>query len=117
MLVIYHSRTGNVKKFIDKTGLNALPMNQVDKVEEPFVLVTFTDKFGEVPKPVADFLELHHEYLRGISSSGNRNWGSHLFGKCADTISQKYGVPIISKFEMQGLKGDVETFIEGVLNL
>jgi protein involved in ribonucleotide reduction len=117
VLIIYASRTGNVKRFIDKLDMNTKAIGDIDVVDEPFVLLTYTDRFGEVPKAVSDFLDKHHEYLVGVSASGNRNWGADLFARSADKVSQKYGVPIISKFEMSGGKGDVKNFIEGVLNL
>lgn len=118
MLVLYASRTGNVKRFVDKLGMNSKAIGDIDDVvNEPFVLITYTDKFGEVPSEVSNFLERHHENMVAVSASGNMNWGVHLYGQSADKISQKYGVPIISKFEMSGGKGDVEKFKKEVLNL
>jgi protein involved in ribonucleotide reduction len=116
MKIYFASRTGNVKRFIESTGFDAEAIGDV-VVSEPFVLVTYTDLFGQVPKVVDDFLDLHHENLIGVSGSGNKNWGADLFARSADLISKKYGVPIISKFEMSGTKGDVEVFKERVLQL
>lgn len=118
MLIVYYSRTGNVQRFIDKLELRAVPITEVgESIDEPYVLLSFTDRFGEVPKKIDEFLSKHHKNLIGVASSGNRNWGSHLFGKMADTVSQRYDVPIIHKFEMSGIQGDVKIFKERVLNL
>lgn len=118
MLIVYASRTGNVKRFIDKTGLRAKSIKDIDEaLNEPYVLVCYTDKFGQVPDEVNLFLENHHENLIGVSASGNKNWGIDLFARSANIISEKYNIPLISKFEMSGGKGDVDNFIKGVLKL
>ncbi len=53
----------------------------MEPVHEPFIIVTGTIGFGEEPEPVQSFLEVNHQYIRGVAASGNRNWG--------DEISQK----------------------------
>ncbi|MDQ0112721.1 class Ib ribonucleoside-diphosphate reductase assembly flavoprotein NrdI [Paenibacillus harenae] len=113
MLVVYDSKTGNVKRFINKLNMRAMPIDEEKSVDEPFVLVTYTTGFGEVPEKVASFLKRNFEHLRGVSASGNRNWGTG-FAKSADTISQMYDVPVISKFELSGTSQDTEHFVERV---
>ncbi len=46
----------------------------MEPVHEPFIIVTGTIGFGEVPEPVQSFLEVNHQYIRGVAASGNRNW-------------------------------------------
>lgn len=113
MLVVYDSRTGNVKRFIKKLNMRAMPIDAKDEVDEPFVLVTYTTGFGQVPEKVQSFLESNSEHLRGVSASGNRNWGTG-FAKSADTISEKYHVPVILKFELSGTNQDTQHFVERV---
>lgn len=113
MLVVYDSKTGNVKRFINKLNMRAVPIDEQDQVDEPFVLVTYTTGFGQVPEKVNSFLETNHEMLRGVSASGNRNWGQG-FAKSADTISRKYDVPVILKFELSGTSQDTQHFVERV---
>ncbi|MFF2886858.1 class Ib ribonucleoside-diphosphate reductase assembly flavoprotein NrdI [Paenibacillus sp. NPDC057967] len=113
MLVVYDSKTGNVKRFIKKLNMRAVPIDEQNQVDEPFVLVTYTTGFGQVPEKVNSFLEMNHNMLRGVSASGNRNWGPG-FAKSADTISQKYHVPVISKFELSGTSQDTLHFVERV---
>jgi protein involved in ribonucleotide reduction len=81
------------------------------EVQEKFVLITFTVGFGKVSNKVMEFLNYKDNYknMIGVSSSGNRNWGSG-FCKAAEIISNKYNVPIISKFELAGTQNDVEYF-------
>lgn len=110
MNVFYFSMVGNVRRFIAKTGLKACPIGDYD-VYAPFVLVTNTLGFGEVPAPVTDFLRRNGRWLAGVASSGNRNWGTN-YGKAADSIAQEYGVPILLKFELSGTDDDVRIFTE-----
>jgi protein involved in ribonucleotide reduction len=116
MLVVYSSKTGNVKRFVNKLeGVRSISINEVgdSKVDEPYVLITYTTGFGEVPSEVEEFLTNNHENLIAVCSSGNRNWGEN-FAIAADKISHKYNVPILLKFELSGGKGDVEKFKERV---
>ncbi|MDQ6419046.1 class Ib ribonucleoside-diphosphate reductase assembly flavoprotein NrdI [Paenibacillus sp. LHD-117] len=113
MLVVYDSKTGNVKRFINKLNMRAMPIDEQVEVEEPFVLVTYTTGFGQVPDKVNTFLKTNHGLLRGVSASGNRNWGNG-FAKSADTISSMYDVPVILKFELSGTSRDTEYFVERV---
>ncbi|WP_088363947.1 class Ib ribonucleoside-diphosphate reductase assembly flavoprotein NrdI [Bacillus cereus] len=113
MLIVYASKTGKVRSFINKLGMRAVEIKDEIIVTEPFVLITYTIGFGQVPDEVQNFLEDNHMYLRGVISSGNRNWGNN-FGKAADIISQKYrlrngsNIPILHKFEMAGTNKDIE---------
>jgi protein involved in ribonucleotide reduction len=113
MLVVYDSKTGNVKRFINKLNMRSMPIDEQVRLEEPFVLVTYTTGFGQVPEKVNAFLKSNHDLLRGVSASGNRNWGSG-FAKSADTISSMYDVPVILKFELSGTSLDTEYFVERV---
>lgn len=111
MLIAYDSKTGNVKRFVTKLELPCIQLKEDLMVNEKFILITYTIGFGEVPKNVMTFLEKNHQYLIGVASSGNRNWGNN-FAVAADIIAAKYNVPIIHKFELSGTKKDVEIFLE-----
>lgn len=127
MLIAFDTRTGNVRRFIDKVlksdkaealNIKAVEISEGLSVNESFVLVTYTDGFGKVPQSTLDFLENNDKHLVGISASGNKNWGSN-FAKSAEIIYNKYkyiinNLRLISRFEMSGGKKDIETFLEGV---
>lgn len=113
MLVVYDSKTGNVKRFISKLNMRVIPIEEQEAIQEPFVLITYTTGFGQVPERVMSFLKRNSKHLRGVSASGNRNWGTG-FAKSADTIAELYNVPVISKFELSGTKYDTENFVERV---
>lgn len=118
MLIVFASLNGNVRRFVQKTGLEAVEINEDLVVTEPFILVTHTSGFGEVPIKVLDFLERDHHYalIRSVAASGNMNWGNN-FARSADIISYKYKVPVMMKFEMSGRTPEVEKFIQEVLNI
>ncbi|EST52336.1 ribonucleotide reductase [Brevibacillus panacihumi W25] len=118
MMIAYDSRTGNVQRFVDKLN-DRLPSVQIQpdlRVDKPFVLITYTTGFGQVPEKVEAFLADNHAYLRGVAASGNRNWGAN-FAKSADWIAQRYRVPVLAKFELSGTTRDLESFQNEVTSI
>jgi protein involved in ribonucleotide reduction len=111
--VYYDSLTGNVRRFAERLPFEALNIAEVTVVSEPFVLVTYTTGFGNVPPTTREFLRKHGKLLRGVASSGNRNWGLN-FGRAADKIALVYNVPILLKFELSGTNDDIKTLAERV---
>ena len=122
MFVYYDSKTGNVQRFIDKIKKEKPEWSFVKisgdmEISENGHLVTFTTNFGEIPDTTEKFLENENnrKCIKSISSSGNMNWGT-LFGKAADNIEEKYGIPVLMKFELSGTHIQVEYFINNVEN-
>ncbi|HFJ9376885.1 TPA: class Ib ribonucleoside-diphosphate reductase assembly flavoprotein NrdI [Bacillus paranthracis] len=109
MLIVYASKTGNVKRFVGKTGLETLQISEELMVNEKCVLITYTTGFGAVPEEVSEFMKKNSKNVVGVVASGNRNWGD-MFGASADKISKQYGMPVLMKFEMSGTNNDVELF-------
>ena len=117
MKIVFDSKTGNVERFMARLqDFQTIKIVPGLIVNEPFMLVTYTTGFGNVPQTVKDFLHRNHPFLCGVSASGNKNWGD-LFAQSADTISKAYMVPILSKFEMAGTDIDIEYFKERVLQV
>ena len=59
MKIVYASRTGNVESLINKLNLTAVKIEgQGETVSEDFILMTYTDGFGDVPSEVEDFLNV-----------------------------------------------------------
>ena len=122
MFVYYDSKTGNVQRFIDKIKKERPEWSFVKisgdmEILENGHLVTFTTNFGEIPDTTEKFLENENnkKYIKSVSSSGNMNWGT-LFGKAADNIEEKYGIPVLMKFELSGTHVQVEYFINSIEN-
>ena len=83
------------------------------EISENGHLVTFTTNFGEIPDTTEKFLENENnrKYIKSVSSSGNMNWGT-LFGKAADNIEEKYGIPVLMKFELSGTSKEIRNYIK-----
>lgn len=118
MFVYYDSKTGNVQRFIDKIKKERPEWSFVKisgdmEISENGHLVTFTTNFGEIPNTTEKFLENknNRKCIKSISSSGNMNWGT-LFGKAADSIEEKYGIPVLMKFELSGTSKEIRNYIE-----
>jgi len=118
MLIIFASRTGNVRRFVKKAAeLSVLHLRTCELTTIiPFRqahLVTYTDPMGAVPPLVQSFLEEHHRKILSISGSGNRNWGRD-FAAAVDRIHQQYDIPINLKFELSGTPGEIQTFVDHI---
>ncbi|PCK18331.1 class Ib ribonucleoside-diphosphate reductase assembly flavoprotein NrdI [Bacillus pumilus] len=117
MLITYDSLTGNVQRFVDKiTNNKYCKVKKITEdmlITEPFIHITYTIGFGEVPKLTQIFIHNNKDMLRGICSSGNKNWGNN-FGVAADKIANQYNVPILLKFELAGTDSDVAKFLQEV---
>jgi len=120
MLIVFASRTGNVRRFVKKAvELSVLRLRTCELPEIiPFQhahLVTYTDPMGAVPPMVENFLIHHHRKILSISGSGNRNWGRD-FAAAVDHIHQQYGIPINLKFELSGTPTEIQTFVDYINN-
>lgn len=109
LLIAFDSKTGNVRRFVKKINSNAIQIDEEMILDEKFVLITYTTGMGKVPSKVSKFLEKNHKNMVAVAASGNRNWGES-FCKSANTIAEKYNVPVILRFEMAGTPTDVEKF-------
>jgi protein involved in ribonucleotide reduction len=116
MLVLYDSKTGNVKRFISKLPYGPICISERADVHEPFCLVTYTTGMGQVPPTTVEFLQRNGMHLKAVASSGNKNWGAN-FGNAAKVISKAFQVPIIHIFELSGTGEDVEIFIQNMSRL
>ncbi|AGY90159.1 phage protein NrdI [Staphylococcus aureus] len=114
----YYSRTRQTERFMEKV----LEQIQIDvhrikdeplEINNSYVLITPTYDFGEVPAPVETFLEneTNQNNLIAVMSSGNRNWGTN-FAIAGDTISKRFNVELIGKYELAGNMVDVNKLVD-----
>lgn len=123
--VAFHSRTGQTRRFIEKLceELPSLEAIEIDsgweKVDKPYVLVTPTYRFGNIPEEVEDFLETleNAENIVAVVSSGNMNWGRDRFAMSGDKISKWMNVPWLHKFELRGNTQDLEIVKEELIKI
>lgn len=101
-MIVYASRTGNVRHIVSKLGLPAMEIQPAMQVAEPFILFTYTDGIGSVPQIVEHFMTRNSSLCRGVIVSGNTNFGQHNFARAGDLIAQKYNVPLVRKIDLRG---------------
>lgn len=115
MKIVYHSFTGNCKRFAQALNPNALSTKELPIADEDIVLVFPTVGFGQVPPAVKRYLQTNREHIKFVVSSGNRNWGPN-FAKGADIITQHLGIPSY-KIELAGTTEDIENVKQQIAEL
>lgn len=109
-MIYYYSLTGNVRRFVQKMSLPCREItNPYEIVDHPYVLITPTTGFGQVPSMVDDFVQYNVVELRGVVVSGNANWGRN-YGAAGYKIADEYGVPLLLRFELSGTDEDIAKF-------
>lgn len=116
MVIVYYSLTGQVKRFVGKISkYSSYNIDEYDDSIGEYILITPTHGFGEIPKKVKKFLDIHSANMKGVCASGRQVWKLRgTYCKCADVIHEQYGVPILLKFEMSGNEKDIETLLERI---
>lgn len=114
-MIVYASKTQNVARFVKKLKYHDVCEIRTgeEQLTQPFVLITYTTGFGEVPSEIQTFLKTHHHLLVAVVASGNRNWGDN-FAKAGMHIAKTYQVPLLHCFELAGLDQDIQIVEEGV---
>lgn len=107
-MIVYASRTGNVRYIVSKLQAESLELKENLIVDEPYLLLTYTDRLGEVPAKVAKFLQSNSQLCKGVVASGNSNFGHGFFGAAGDKIAKAYQIPLVRKLELRGFQVDYE---------
>lgn len=107
-MIVFASRTGNVRSVVSKLGLPAIEVTEHLIVHEPFLLMTYTDGLGEVPSIVEAFMAHNASYCKGIVASGNQNFGHALFAGSGDKLTTKYNIPLVCKLDLRGRQADLD---------
>lgn len=104
MKLVYASRTGNVQKLTDRLfAADVLKITSGEEtVKEDYILITYTDGVGIIPPAVEKFLDANSGNCKGVAVSGNSERHPDTFCFAADKIAEKYGLPILAKFEKDG---------------
>jgi protein involved in ribonucleotide reduction len=115
-LVYYTTKTKNTEKLVKKIdGYDIISIGSDTIISEPYILFTGTyarnDGTGAVHPVVIKFLNKNHNLIKGVVSTGNRNFGKY-FAYAADIISQKCKVPIVHKAEFFGTTEDINIIKE-----
>ena len=108
MKYAFASRTGNVEAIVNSLGIDALRIDDgSENINEPFILFTYTDGYGDVPAEVENFLMVNGTLIQGVVCSGDTGYGD-AYCQAADKISEDYGCEILYKVENSGTPEDIE---------
>lgn len=117
MLILFDTRTNNVKRFVNKLKdrLPEVELILIDEnivIDRKFHLVTYTTRVGQIPEKTSKFLEINHNNALTVSVSGNTIWGSS-YGLALEKITTLYpNIVEGMKFELSGIDEDVEKYKE-----
>lgn len=108
MNIVYASRMGHVEGIIKRLGIyNALKIVEgSEKMDGEYVLFTYTDGKGIIPKIVESFLQ-SNPGIKAVVGSGSLERHADTFNFAAVKISETYGVPLIAKLDMDGTDDDI----------
>lgn len=118
MKIVYASRTGNVQSLVNQLNIEE-PLfieNGSEVILEPYLLITYTDGYGDVPGEVESFLENNSKFLKGVIVSGDQGYGD-AYCKAGDVISEDFNVPCLYKFENDGEAKDIVAIQEIIDNV
>jgi len=107
-MIVYASRTGNVRYIVSRLQLPAIEIADGLKLTEPFLIFTYTDGLGDVPRHVSQFMERNGAMCQGVIASGNSNFGHRVFGAAGDALARQWQVPLVRKFDLRGFAEDYE---------
>lgn len=114
MRIVYYSFTNNTKAFVEKYFEEYELMSiEEGSVNCPYLLITPTYDFGQIPSVVEEWLDDNHQHMVGVVSNGNRNWGD-MYARAGDLISDSYNVPLILKIELRGNEEDSKIIKEWI---
>lgn len=114
-MIVYASRTGNVRNVVSKLTAESIELSDGLVLNEPYLLITYTDGLGDVPSKVSCFLENNRNFCKGVVASGNSNFGHNVFGAAGEKIAATYHVPLVRKLDLRGNQADyeaIQTFYE-----
>ncbi len=115
MEIVYFSLTGNIKRFLEKTGLitQAQAITPHLVISKPYMLITSTLGFGEIPEDVKHFLNhpTNQANIKYVIGSGNKNWGIY-YANAAKLIAKQYNIPNLFNFELAGNQEDINKFLD-----
>lgn len=117
MKVVYATAQGKTEAFVNRIGVKD-PVKIGDgseKINEDYILFTYTTGHGEVPAPVAAFVKNNASNIKAVIGVGNIPFHADTFAFAADNIAKQYNVPILYKIDGAGEEID-EKRVKLILN-
>ena len=114
MKYAFASRTGNVEEIISSLGIDALRINDgSESIDEPYILFTYTDGYGDVPAEVENYLMANGTLIQGVVQYEHNKYREAYY-KAADQLSEDYGCEILYKVENSGTPEDIENIKKAI---
>ena len=107
-----------MEEIISSLGIDALRINDgSESIDEPYILFTYTDGYGDVPAEVENFLMANGTLIQGVVCSGDTNYGD-AYCQAAEKVkipgSLDYGCEILYKVENSGTPEDIENIKKAI---
>lgn len=107
MKYVYASRSGRTEKLVQALGLEAVKLEEgTPAMDEDFIVFTYTDGKGAVPKVVENYLKACGGKLKGVVATGNMERHAETFCWAGDSIAKDYNVPCLGKLDGEGTAED-----------
>lgn len=119
MKIVYASRQGKTKELVQALGFDQ-PLqieSGQERVSEPFILFTYSDKVGETPEMVSQFLENNEQNLQAVIATGSLDHHRETFCFGGQKVALKYGVPLLATVNGRSTKTDEAKILEAVAAL
>lgn len=115
MQIIYASRKGHVEGIVNRLGItDAIKIiDGTEKFEGDYVIFTYTDGKGMIPKTVEAFLAANPG-VKAVVGSGSMARHSDTFNFAAEKIAAQYHVPILAKVDLDGTEEDLQQIRRGL---
>ncbi|MCR4617632.1 MAG: class Ib ribonucleoside-diphosphate reductase assembly flavoprotein NrdI [Lachnospiraceae bacterium] len=109
MKFVYASRNGHVEGIVNRLDLQeAMKIKDgSEKIDGDFVLFTYTDGQGIIPKIVENFLA-ENKGIKAVVGSGNVERHPDTFNFAADKIAEQFNVPVLAKVNMDGTEAELK---------
>lgn len=119
MKIVYASRQGKTKELVQDLGFDQTLQIESGQevVNEPFVLFTYSDKVGETPDLVSQFLKRNHQNLQAVVATGSLERHRETFCFGGQKVAFKYGVPLLATINGRGSKTDEAKILEALAQL
>lgn len=117
MKVVYDSRGGTTKntakEVSKKLGLDCLDIKRINKIEDEYILFTYTDGKGEVAVDTEPFLFINNSKCKGVVVNGSKDFLIvNTYCMAGEIIREEYGIPIIKKLDKGGSKSDISLIVK-----
>lgn len=113
MQIVYLSVVGNVRRFVEKLGMDSLEidhMNPLIEINRDSVIIvpTYSDMITDIVSEFVNYKD-NRSYIKGVVGSGDKNF-NHAYIFSAKDIAKRHNIPLIFHFEKSGTDEDIENF-------